>query len=156
METILIVSGMSFLLLLFRWFKYRSSLSLPLPPGPKGLPIVGNVLDIPSSMPWKAFRDLSTIYGDVLLLRIPTLPIVVLGSAQAAFDLLEKRSDIYSSRPHKMMYDLCVAIERLSPDAILTPSVDYAHGLGTSVQWSIRPDGVSSEEDFTNTFINMR
>ena len=31
--------------------------------GPKGLPFIGNALSVPTSMPWKAFRDWSAIYG---------------------------------------------------------------------------------------------
>lgn len=50
------------LLLVVVLFHY-SSRSLPLPPGPKGVPLLGNAFDIPTSMPWKAFRDLSAIYG---------------------------------------------------------------------------------------------
>ncbi|KAK7687641.1 hypothetical protein QCA50_008856 [Cerrena zonata] len=94
------------LLLLFQWLKRRPLHSLPLPPGPKGVPVLGNMFDIPSSMPWKQFREWSNSYGDVLYLKTPTQAVVVLGSAQAALDLLDKRSDIYSSRPHIRMLDI--------------------------------------------------
>ncbi|KAK7687643.1 hypothetical protein QCA50_008858 [Cerrena zonata] len=102
---IIIVAAIPLSLFLFRWSKYHSR-RLSLPPGPKGVPILGNIFDVPDSMPWKGFQELSRVYGDVLHLKIPTQSIVVLGSAQAAFDLLDKRSDIYSSRPHKLMLDL--------------------------------------------------
>ena len=36
----------------------------PLPPGPRGLPILGNVLDMPQSKAWYGFRDLSSLYGE--------------------------------------------------------------------------------------------
>ncbi|KAK7934811.1 cytochrome P450 [Apiospora marii] len=64
-----------------------------LPPGPKtgktGL-----------AKPWLYFRELSAQYGDVV--SVPGLgagPTIVLGSARAAWDLLERRGSIYSSRP---------------------------------------------------------
>ena len=41
-------------------------------------------------------------------LDIPTRPILVLGSAEAVTDLLEKRSDIYSDRPQNIMNELYV------------------------------------------------
>ena len=44
--------------------------------------------------------------GDVMLLKIPTRNILVLGSVQAAVDLLEKRSEIYSDRPYNVMNEL--------------------------------------------------
>ena len=34
-----------------------------LPPGPKGLPIIGNFLQLPKDNEWEAFRDLGNIYG---------------------------------------------------------------------------------------------
>ena len=46
--------------------------------------------------------------GDVMWLDIPTRPILVLGSAEAVTDLLEKRSDIYSDRPQNIMNELYV------------------------------------------------
>ena len=38
-------------------------LTLPLPPGPKGLPIIGNLLDVPTMSPWKTFHEWSKLYG---------------------------------------------------------------------------------------------
>lgn len=37
---------------------------LPLPPGPPGLPIVGNVLDVPVEEFWWKYRDWSKEYGE--------------------------------------------------------------------------------------------
>ena len=57
------------------WLLLRrdSTRTSSLPPGPKGLPIIGNALEIPSSMPWKTFRDWAATYGkdsDQLELRV--------------------------------------------------------------------------------------
>ena len=34
-----------------------------LPPGPPGLPVLGNVYDIPRTTPWVTYRDLTAKYG---------------------------------------------------------------------------------------------
>ena len=51
-------------------------------------------------------QDSEDLAGDLLYLQVPTQNFVVLSSAQAAFDLLEKRSDIYSDRPTFLMHKL--------------------------------------------------
>ncbi|KAK8032225.1 hypothetical protein PG990_001959 [Apiospora arundinis] len=65
-----------------------------LPPGPKS----GKT---GVAKPWVYFRELSAQYGDVV--HVPGLssagPTIVLGSARAAWDLLERRGATYSSRP---------------------------------------------------------
>lgn len=65
MQPILLLPAALLTLALLRWFKRvpSSSLSLPLPPGPKGYPIIGNVFDIPVSLQWKTFFEWSNIYG---------------------------------------------------------------------------------------------
>ena len=59
------VSFLCLSLLLLRWLvralNYRKR--LPLPPGPKGYPIIGNLLDMPKVMPWKAFGEWAKKYG---------------------------------------------------------------------------------------------
>nr|BED43020.1 cytochrome P450 monooxygenase [Trametes versicolor] len=71
---------------------------LPLPPGPRGFPVLGNVLDIPTEGMVSAFRDMNATYGDIVYLNILGQPTVILGTHSAAVDLLEKRSAIYSDR----------------------------------------------------------
>ena len=46
-----------------RWIRVAFRPTLPLPPGPKGYPIIGNMLDIPHAMPWKKFQEWSKVYG---------------------------------------------------------------------------------------------
>jgi hypothetical protein len=48
--------------LCYRLYKRRTA--LPLPPGPKGLPLIGNVLNMPKSHAWKTFAQWGDIYGN--------------------------------------------------------------------------------------------
>ncbi len=87
---------------------YRLSLlilrrRLPLPPGPKRLPLIGNLWSVPRTVdhPWKTYAKWASTYGDIFYLDIPGNPTVIINSAQAAEDLFEKRSGNYSDRPGK-------------------------------------------------------
>ena len=58
------------LVLVVRTITTRSSRNphrLPLPPGPKGLPLLGNVFQLPQSIPWEGYGKLSKEYGNSLL-----------------------------------------------------------------------------------------
>ncbi|KAI0712492.1 cytochrome P450 [Earliella scabrosa] len=78
----------------------------PLPPGPRPLPLVGNLFDIPTATPWAGYRDLCTRYGEVLFFRTLGQSMLVLGGPKAVYDLLDKRSANYSDRPQSPMFDL--------------------------------------------------
>lgn len=77
--------------------------SLPLPPGPKPLPIIGNLLDIPVEKEWLTYHSWSQKYGDVVYAEALGQKILVLSSMEAVSDLLERRSALYSDRPSSCM-----------------------------------------------------
>ncbi|KAJ7653505.1 cytochrome P450, partial [Mycena rosella] len=72
---------------------------LPFPPGPKPRFIIGNLYDIPAELPWLTYADWGKQYGDVVHASVFGEHILVLNSARAASELLEKRAGIYSDRP---------------------------------------------------------
>ncbi|KDQ32813.1 hypothetical protein PLEOSDRAFT_1033030 [Pleurotus ostreatus PC15] len=82
-----------------RWYQLRKKM----PPGPLGLPFIGNSHQVPAVKPWRKFQAWNEHYGPVVSLFLGSTPVVVLGTPQAAWDLLDKRSDIYSSRPRFIM-----------------------------------------------------
>lgn len=63
MESILFVTAILGSFLFLGMLKKRFRPALPLPPGPRGYPIIGNILAMPSVTPWKRFREWSNVYG---------------------------------------------------------------------------------------------
>ncbi|TCD68726.1 hypothetical protein EIP91_010010 [Steccherinum ochraceum] len=78
----------------------------PLPPGPRRRPFIGNLPDFPRSRPWETFWKWCNEYGDAIFIDLPFKPIIVLGSAKAAMELLDGKSHIYSDRPYSTMMDM--------------------------------------------------
>jgi cytochrome P450 len=69
------------------------------PPGPPTLPIIGNLHLMPTKEPHHQFKKWADEYGPVYSLVLGWSVMIVLTSDQAIKDLLDKRSNIYSSRP---------------------------------------------------------
>ncbi|KAF8510748.1 cytochrome P450 oxidoreductase [Gautieria morchelliformis] len=70
-----------------------------LPPGPRGLPILGNLLTHPKEYEWLHWAKHKDIYGPISSVTILGQPVIILNDLQTCVDLLEKRSAIYSGRP---------------------------------------------------------
>ncbi|KAF5354109.1 hypothetical protein D9756_007313 [Leucocoprinus leucothites] len=79
---------------------------LPLPPGPQGYPIIGNLFDLPTWKPWLVYNELFKIYGDMVYMNVLGQGFLVLGSSKRTYDLFEKRSSNYSDRAQVPMMDL--------------------------------------------------
>ena len=103
-----------FCLAWFVWTVRRKR--LPYPPGPKRLPIVGNLFSMPSREEWVTYRKWSEESGmprilsrfvsppeslsgsDVIHADVMGSHIIILNSMKAAHELLDKRSSFYSDR----------------------------------------------------------
>ncbi|KZP19018.1 cytochrome P450 [Athelia psychrophila] len=85
-------------LLLATWYFSRKSARYP--PGPKGWPLIGNLLDAPKpGSEWIDYHEMAKKYSsEMVFLRILGQSVLVLDSFEAVNDLLDKRSGIYSSR----------------------------------------------------------
>ncbi|KAH9956421.1 hypothetical protein BC827DRAFT_756476 [Russula dissimulans] len=85
---------------------YQRRGRLPYPPGPRPLPIIGNLLDIPMEFSWLTFTQLSKKHGDVISFHVFGQVVVVLNSIKATKDLFERRGEIYSSRPAFTIHEI--------------------------------------------------
>lgn len=81
---------------------------LPLPPGPRRLPLLGNALQMPgpSDRAWLTYAGWATRYGDVMYLEALGRPVLILSSARAVTELLCGRAATYSDRPELTMANL--------------------------------------------------
>ncbi|KAJ7293480.1 cytochrome P450, partial [Mycena rebaudengoi] len=87
----------------------RNRARLPLPPGPPGLAIIGNLRDIPHDRPqWQTYEDWARTYGDIVYIEVFGSSMVILNSIKAVTELLEKRSGNYSDRPPMHMANDCM------------------------------------------------
>ncbi|KII84590.1 hypothetical protein PLICRDRAFT_179402 [Plicaturopsis crispa FD-325 SS-3] len=81
--------------------------SLPLPPGPKPLPVIGNLLQMPSRHEPQVYEQWGRDYNsDIIYLNLAGSSVVIVNSAAAANELLERRSSTYSGRPASQMCNL--------------------------------------------------
>ncbi|KJA26054.1 hypothetical protein HYPSUDRAFT_64266 [Hypholoma sublateritium FD-334 SS-4] len=102
-HSILLIGITSFVLNL--WIKLNKNKNLPLPPGPKGYPVIGNMYGLPHRYPWLAYAEWKEKYGPVSSFTVLGKTTIILNSLQAAKDLLDNRSSNFSSRPRMVMAD---------------------------------------------------
>ncbi|KAI0788694.1 cytochrome P450 [Abortiporus biennis] len=112
LTTLDIVAGLATLTLVaIIYARQLSSRKYPPLPGPPGLPIIGNLLDIPTPQnnAWKRYLEWGKKYNtDAVQFSALGMNIVVLNTVECCMELFEKRSSIYSDRPQLVMInELC-------------------------------------------------
>ncbi|KAK0622811.1 cytochrome P450 [Immersiella caudata] len=73
-----------------------------LPPGPRGLPVLGNVRELIGDK-WLTFTSLREKYGDLMYLNAAGQHVVVLNSLQAVAGLLDRKAAVSSHRPRSIV-----------------------------------------------------
>ncbi|KAI3600343.1 cytochrome p450 [Moniliophthora roreri] len=86
----------------------------PYPPGPRSLPIVGNLLQLPTTYQWIKFLQWAEEYGPIFHLKAGPEHIVVLNTPELADEFLVKHGRVFSDRwwPH-VAADIVSAGQRL-------------------------------------------
>ncbi|KAI4524746.1 cytochrome P450 [Schizophyllum commune Loenen D] len=76
----------------------------PLPPGPRKLPFIGNLLNFPMEKQWEAYTAWAKEYdSDILHVEILGQSMIILNTREACADILDKRSAHYSGRTSMTM-----------------------------------------------------
>ena len=92
-----IVFGVLLVLLIVRMRSRRRKLPpgcKPIP-GPPGLPVIGNLHQIPSDYPWRKFKEWSDIYGPIMEVKLGSESLIVLSDDNTAREILERRGQKY-------------------------------------------------------------
>ncbi|KAG1745097.1 cytochrome P450 [Suillus paluster] len=77
----------------------RRAYPLPLPPGPRGLPFLGNALQMNAKRPWLTYTAWGKTFGKIIHSRVLGIDMIIISSETIARELVDGRSAIYSDRP---------------------------------------------------------
>ncbi|TKY63292.1 cytochrome P450 family 71 protein [Spatholobus suberectus] len=86
-----------FLLFFLRY--RRTSKNLPRPPGPRGLPIIGNLHQLNNSSLYLQLWQLSKKYGPLFSLQLGLRPAIVVSSPELAKEVMKDHDLEFSGRP---------------------------------------------------------
>ncbi|XP_034708515.1 cytochrome P450 76T24-like [Vitis riparia] len=76
---------------------HRKSFQARLPPGPRPLPIIGNLLEL-GDKPHQSLTTLSRTYGPLMSLKLGSTTTIVISSPKTAQEVLNKKDQAFSSR----------------------------------------------------------
>lgn len=101
--------GLSIILCLFvALFFYRGKRKAHynLPPGPRPLPIIGNLHILDLKKPYLSFHQLSKKYGPVYTVQLGEEKVVVICGYEAVKEALVNRADEFSGRPEVKLFNV--------------------------------------------------
>ncbi|KIO18805.1 hypothetical protein M407DRAFT_31519 [Tulasnella calospora MUT 4182] len=89
-----------------------TSKPMPYPPGPKPLPLIGNVFDIPRSKSPLTFLKWRDLDGPLTWVVTPERPFLIVNDYELLKELSEKRGNIYINRPQNFTAGELVGVDK--------------------------------------------
>ncbi|KAM4042289.1 cytochrome P450 2K4-like [Anomaloglossus baeobatrachus] len=105
MELVTVLLSIVVIFFLAKAFSYQKQGKYKnFPPGPKPLPILGNILSLDMSKPHKTFYQLSKEYGPVFSVHMGMTKLVLLCGYDTIKDAMINNADVFSDRPDTPLF----------------------------------------------------
>ncbi|WOG98511.1 hypothetical protein DCAR_0417854 [Daucus carota subsp. sativus] len=111
-----------FLYMVLKIAKFSKTEKLQLPPGPRRLPVIGNIHQLVGSLPHHILRDLAKKYGPLMSLKLGQVFAVVVSSPEVAAEILRTHDLNVSQRPYFLSGEI---IAYNSSDILFSPYGEY-------------------------------
>ncbi|XP_059827471.1 cytochrome P450 2D3-like [Hypanus sabinus] len=118
------------------------------PPGPRGLPFVGNILQVDLSNPHLSFAKLWKKYGDVVSLEFGWTNLVVLSGYKTLKEALVKKSEDFADRPSFPIYEKFFQRSGEGEDMDVVQTSKY---LNDRLVWSTNREAVYKKEHYMSS-----
>ncbi|KAJ5766297.1 uncharacterized protein N7511_003913 [Penicillium nucicola] len=100
--------GLATFLIWFSWHVLQRLTQKPLPPGPKPLPLIGNLHQFPAKDPCRQYKKWTDQYGPLVTVKMGPKLMVCVGSHQVAVELLNNKQSVLNSRPRMVYMGECI------------------------------------------------
>lgn len=101
-ETGIVITAVCIFLIAFLssfWSLSRRNEQIKLPPGPKGLPFLGNLLQVLGRHPHRALTAMQKQHGHLLFVRLGSVPTLVVDTSDLIDEITKEQDIVFSSRP---------------------------------------------------------
>ncbi|KAM5544563.1 hypothetical protein V8D89_001461 [Ganoderma adspersum] len=93
-----ILIALAVLFLVYYAFQRKRKKGTPFP-GPPPAPVLGNLLQLPTTKVWERLFQWGQTYGPIYQLRLFSTPLLVLNTWEAGREVLDGKSAVYGNRP---------------------------------------------------------